>query len=79
MSKKKNNKNTFEDGLTKLSEIIEQIEDTQTPLDTAISLYKEGLTTAVKCGEILKQYEKEIYLLKQNADSTFRLEHFGDL
>jgi len=79
MSKGKKKQNTFEDDITKLSEIIEQIEDNQTPLDTAISLYKEGITTAVKCGEILKQYENEIYLLKQNADSTFILERFGDL
>jgi len=76
---KKVKKNSFEDDIIKLTGIIEQIEDNQTPLDTAISLYKEGIATATKCGEILTQYEKEIHLLKQNADSTFILEHFGDL
>jgi len=80
MSKKvKKGTVTFEDDITKLSEIIEQIEDSQTPLDTAISLYKEGVNIATKCGEILAQYEEEIYVLQQNADNTFILKRFGDL
>ena len=57
-------KSNFEDNLTKLTEIIEQVEDSQTPLDTAISLYKEGVTIATKCGDILTQYEEEVHILQ---------------
>ena len=76
---KKLKKTNFEDDITKLAGIVEQIEDNQTPLDVAISLYKEGTALATKCGEILSQYEEEIHLLQQNADNTFILKRFGDL
>jgi len=70
-------KTTFEEDLTNLATIVEQVEDSQTPLDKSLALYKEGLTLAAKCGETLTQYENEILILQKNADATFVLQPFS--
>ena len=66
-------KTSFEDDIIRLAQIVEQVEDGQTPLDKALTLYKEGLTIAAKCGETLTVYENEILTLQKNADETFKL------
>ena len=73
MPKKKNN---FEQDIKRLSEIVEEVENSDTPLDTAIALYKEGIELAAKCGTVLKQYEDEIHVLQKDAELT--LAPFGD-
>jgi len=69
-------KTSFEADITRLSEIVEQVEDSETPLDTAISLYKEGLELAAKCGETLGQYEEEILTLQKDANKNFVTKSF---
>ena len=68
-AKKKN----FEEELQRLSQIVEQVESGQTPLDEAIKLYKEGLTLAAKCGASLTAYEEEVATLQKNAEGAFDL------
>ena len=75
MPKKKAN---FETDISRLSDIVEQIEDSEIPLDTAISLYKEGLELAAKCGEILGKYEEEILTLQKDANKNFVTKPFED-
>ena len=70
-AKKKTN---FEEDILRLSQIVEEVENSQTPLDKALTLYKEGLTLVTKCGESLNAYEAEVLTLQKNADSTFVLE-----
>jgi len=77
MPKKASKAPTFEEELSRLAEIVEQVEDGQTPLDTAIALYKEGLSLAGKCGETLRVYEAEILTLQKSADNLFTLEPFN--
>jgi len=60
-------KTSFEADITRLSEIVEQVEDGETSLDIAISLYKEGLELVAKCGETLNKYENEIQILQKDA------------
>ena len=72
----KKSSKTFENDLERLAEIVEQIEDSQTPLDTAITLYKEGLALAGKCGEVLRNYETEILTLQKSNEDIFTLEPF---
>ena len=70
-------KQTIEDKFQRLNEISNQIEG-DTPLDVAISLYKEGLGLIESCGSQLKKYEKEVLILKKNADDMFSLELFEE-
>ena len=66
----------FEDAISRLSDIVETIEDGDTTLDDAIKLYKEGLSLAQNCGDILGNYETEVLQLQKTADDTFVLNRF---
>jgi exodeoxyribonuclease VII small subunit len=67
---------TFESKLEKLAEIADRVEDSATPLDSAISLYKDGIALAKECGDTLREYEAEVLTLQKTADS-FTLEPFA--
>ena len=68
----------FEQSLSRLSDIVETIEDGDTTLDSAIKLYKEGLMLAQNCGDILGRYESEVLQLQKDADGTFALAPFAE-
>ncbi|MCL2387705.1 MAG: exodeoxyribonuclease VII small subunit [Defluviitaleaceae bacterium] len=67
---------TFEEKLQNLAEIIEQVEDSETSLDSAIALYKEGIALAQDCGDTLRKYEEEVLTLQKTAEG-FTLEPFA--
>lgn len=69
-------KMTFEQALSRLEEIVSDIENNDTTLDESVKLYKEGIDLSVFCGEQLKKTEQEITVLKQNADKIFSEENF---
>jgi len=69
---------SFETDIARLAEIVEQVEDGETSLDKAISLYKEGLELAAKCGKTLGQYEEEILTLQKDVDNNFILQIFNE-
>jgi len=69
---------SFENSLSRLSEIVEKIEDGDTTLEDAIKLYKEGLTRAEDCGNILSRYEAEVLQLQKDADGSFALATFSE-
>lgn len=64
-------KATFESDLNRLREIVENMEDSETALEQAIALYKEGITLAAKCNQTLTTLEEEIYTLQKDADGGF--------
>lgn len=69
-------KKTFEQALSRLEEIVSNIENNQTTLEESVKLYKEGIELSVFCGKQLKKAEQEIILLKENADKVFNEETF---
>ena len=71
-------KSTFEADIARLAEIVEQVEDGETSLDEAISLYKEGLKLAAKCGKTLGQYEDDILTLQKDVDQNFIMHVFNE-
>ena len=60
-------KQSFEDAMARLEEIVEQLEQEEAPLETAVALYKEGLTLSALCREKLAAAEGEIVLLRKEA------------
>ena len=58
----------FEQKLAYLEEIVERVDDSETSLEEAISLYKEGITTAKQCAEILQTFEDDVLVLQKEAE-----------
>ena len=67
MAKTVKKKQSFEDAIARLEEIVEQLEQEEAPLETAVALYKEGLTLSALCREKLAAAEGEIVLLRKEA------------
>lgn len=67
---------SFEQKLVNLEEIVQQVEDADTPLEKSIALYKDGIALAKDCNETLRTYEEEIHILQKTADE-FTLEPFS--
>ncbi|MDD3393361.1 MAG: exodeoxyribonuclease VII small subunit [Anaerotignum sp.] len=64
MAKKKQ---TFEESIQRLEEIVERLETEEISLDQAVAYYKEGLTLSAFCKEKLAVAEGEILLLRKEA------------
>lgn len=62
---------TFEQGLARLEEIINEIENSDRTLEETVKLYKEGVSLSLLCEERLQAAEKEITLLQRTADGLF--------
>ena len=68
----------FEQALSRLSNIVGEIEEAEATLDNAIKLYKEGLSLAQDCGDILGNYEAQVLELQKDADQAFALQPFSE-
>ncbi len=67
MAKKKQ---TFEEALNRLEEVVSLIEGSEVTLTQSVSLYKEGILLADFCSESLKSVEKEILVLTGEGDAA---------
>ena len=45
---------TFEENLTRLNDIVGQLENDKLPLEKALELYKEGIDLSVECKKSLE-------------------------
>ena len=63
---------TFEEKLTKLSQIVEQLEDgTDLPLENSLKLFEEGIGLVVSCREMLETAEQRVTnVLETNEPRT---------
>jgi exodeoxyribonuclease VII small subunit len=73
MMSKKPGKQTFETALKRLEEIVELLEQSETPLDKAIDLYEEGLELSRFCASKLKGAEVRFKKLAKTSDDQFEL------
>ena len=67
---------TYEDAVDKLETIVAQLEASDTPIETAVKLYKEGIELATLCNEKITTIEGQVLVLKKEADGVFRKESF---
>ncbi len=52
---------TFEEKLTKLTRIVEQLEEgSELPLEDSLKLFEEGIGLAVSCRQMLENAEQRI-------------------
>lgn len=62
-------KMTFEESMSRLEEIVNELEKNEKPLDETITLFEEGLQLVKACDEKLKNYESQIDELIKNSGS----------
>ena len=64
-------KMTFEESMSRLEEIVAELEKNEKPLDETITLFEEGLALVKSCDEKLKSYENQIdELMKKSGSDT---------
>ncbi|SDR88475.1 Exodeoxyribonuclease VII small subunit [Paenibacillaceae bacterium GAS479] len=67
---------SFEQAMEKLEEIVERLESSDVPLETAIELFQEGMKLSHLCGGKLEQVERKIEALLDGG-SELRTEPFA--
>ena len=59
---------TFEENLTRLNDIVGQLENDKLPLEKALELYKEGIDLSVDCKKSLESAKLSVKAL--NGDNS---------
>jgi exodeoxyribonuclease VII small subunit len=72
MAKKK----TFEDSMSQLEKIVEDIEDGDLPLETALKKFEEGVLLSKFCFDKLDETEKKVSLLLKDQNGNTREKPF---
>ena len=66
----------IEEGLDKLENIVEELEDQSLDLDKSVKLFQEGVELADKLKEKLNEAEVEIKKVIEKSDGSFDIENF---
>ena len=59
---------TFEENLTRLNDIVGQLENDKLPLENALELYKEGIDLSVDCKKSLESAKLSVKAM--NGDNS---------
>ena len=78
MTAKKAEKNSLEQSLKRLQEIVEAMEHGDVSLDDAVGLYEEGIRISKECAEKLKTAELKIKKLSKDIENKFELTEPGE-
>lgn len=71
MTAKKAIKNSLEQSLKRLEEIVEKMERGDVSLDDAVNLYEEGIQISKECAEKLRTAELKIKKLSKGIEGEF--------
>ena len=66
-------KQTFEQSLRRLEEIVERLEQGDVSLDDSIRMYEEGIALSRACMDRLTQAEVKLKKLSKDIDGTFHV------
>jgi len=67
-------KQTFEEAIKRLEELVSKLEGGNVPLDDMLKLYEEGAQLIKYCLNKLEQAENKIKLLSGTDASNFKIE-----
>lgn len=68
-------KENFEESMTKLEEIVIELENGNLNLDESVSKFEEGMKISKQCNKILEEAEKRITILLEK-DGELKEENF---
>ncbi|MDU2897923.1 MAG: exodeoxyribonuclease VII small subunit [Finegoldia magna] len=63
----------YDEGLKRLSDIVEKLEDRELSLEENIKLYEEGMKLHKRLSSILKEQEGKMSLIKDNKEEDFQV------
>ncbi len=66
----------FEQALSKLEKIVEEMESGELSLDDSLKKYEEGMKLSLFCTKKLKEAEKKIEILIQDKEGNLKAEPF---
>ena len=69
---------TFEQSLTRLEQIVRQMERGDVPLEQALALFEEGTGLVSSCTKLLDEAELKVVHLTKGADGTPQETEFTD-
>lgn len=69
-------KKTFEQALSRLEEIVTEMEDSASDLDKSVKLYTEGIELSAYCAKQLKTAEQKVTLLNEKYEGVFEQKKF---
>ncbi len=61
----------FEDSMTRLEEIVNQMESGDQPLEDTLRLFKEGMRLSEYCSGALTEAQRKVEALVKRADGTY--------
>lgn len=62
----------FENAIKELEQIVEQLEDSELPLDDALKLFERGIKLSQLCSAKLDDAEQKVEQLVKGADGSMR-------
>ena len=66
----------FEEAISRLEKIVEEMEKGDLTLDQALKKYEEGIKLTRICAKALEEAKKKIEIVAQGADGRVKLEPF---
>ncbi|HEY1502515.1 MAG TPA: exodeoxyribonuclease VII small subunit [Acidobacteriaceae bacterium] len=68
---------SFEESLTKLEEIVAQLERGDLSLEDSVKLFEDGTRLSTECRKQLEDAEGKVELLVKQRDGSVKREPFG--
>ena len=68
---------SFEQSLTRLEEIVRELERNDVDLEQALHLFEEGITNLRSAGAALKTVDARVHQLVEAADGSFSVVELG--
>ncbi len=68
---------TFEQSMKQLERIVQELESSDLPLESAIKKFEEGMKLTKFCSKKLDETEKKVSLLLKNAEGQISEEPFS--
>lgn len=65
------NKISFEDALSRLEEIVRELEGGNTPLDKSLDIFEEGVKLVKLCSSRLDEAEKKVSVLVKGENGEY--------
>ena len=66
----------FEEAISKLEKIVDQMEKGDLTLDQALKKYEEGIKLSLICTKVLEDARKKIEIVAKGKDGAVKLEPF---